>query len=96
MKNKAIISCVVPLNRSNTELVVGLNDSGAELLVKRLPGCAFVAVFQTTPSEIFENVFNCRDRDTAEKPSVLFCCNDQEGRWIAAYPDRSFMFFCPG
>ncbi|WP_280142079.1 NAD(P)-binding domain-containing protein [Bosea sp. CRIB-10] len=53
LHEKTIMTCCVPLNAANTQLVVGLKESGAELLARKVPEARIVAAFQTTPSEVF-------------------------------------------
>lgn len=84
LAGRTVISCVVPLDDNNSQLVIGHDDSGTEQIAKLLPDCQLVAAFQTTPSEILESVFRGRIRDTSLKPSVLFCSNEPEASRVAA------------
>src|SRR5713101_7956816 len=52
VSGKVIVTCSLPLNVDNTELVVAHNSSGAEELAKRVPGARVVAAFNTIPSEV--------------------------------------------
>lgn len=57
LSGKVIVSCCLPLNSSNTELVIGLTSSGAEELAKRVPSARIVSAFHTVPSEVLFDVF---------------------------------------
>jgi len=84
LAGRIVISCVVPLDVTDSHLAVGHNDSGAQQIAKLLPESQLVAAFQTTPSEILETVFRSRGKDASLKPSVLFCSNAREASRIAA------------
>jgi predicted dinucleotide-binding enzyme len=57
-----IVSCSLPLNAENTELVLGHTISGAEALAKRVPGAEVVAAFNNVPSEVLFGVFESRGK----------------------------------
>src|SRR5690242_9346698 len=50
LSGKVILTCFLPMNRENTELVVANSFSGAEELARMVPGARVVAAFQTVPS----------------------------------------------
>jgi predicted dinucleotide-binding enzyme len=75
LSGKVILSCTVPLDLSNTNLVVGHSDSGAEAIARKLPGCKVVAAFQATPSEVLQDVFQGRNR--SPRPSMVYCGDDR-------------------
>src|SRR5216684_6738238 len=52
LSGKVIVTCSLPMNDDNTELVVAHTSSGAEELAKRLPNARVVAAFNTVPSEV--------------------------------------------
>ena len=52
LTGKVIVTCSLPMNVDNTELVIGLTSSGAEALAKRLPKARIVCAFNTMPSEV--------------------------------------------
>ncbi|TCP38111.1 coenzyme F420-dependent NADP oxidoreductase-like protein [Rhodothalassium salexigens DSM 2132] len=49
LTGKTIVTCCVPLRASNSELVVGLTDSGAEQIARKAPGARVAAAFQPPP-----------------------------------------------
>jgi predicted dinucleotide-binding enzyme len=80
--DKVIVSCSLPLNAANTELVLGHTTSGAEALAKKLPGTEVVSTFNNIPSEVLFGVFEARGKATP--PSMLYCGEQQRGKDIAA------------
>jgi hypothetical protein len=76
LSSKVIISCSLPLNAQNTELVVAHTSSGAEALAKKFPKARFISAFHTVPSEVLFDVFE--NRHKANKPSLLYC-SDHSG-----------------
>jgi 8-hydroxy-5-deazaflavin:NADPH oxidoreductase len=77
-----VISCSLPMNARNTELVVGGASSGAEALAKRLPKSRVVSAFNTVPSEVLFSVYGARRRKT--RPSLVFCGDDAGSKCVAA------------
>src|SRR5262249_46221580 len=51
LSGKVIVTCSLPMNDDNTELVVAHTWSGAEELAKMIPKARVVAAFQTVPSQ---------------------------------------------
>src|SRR5437667_10459890 len=51
VSGKVIVSCSLPMNGDNTDLVVGHTSSGPEALAKKIRGAQIVAAFGTVPSE---------------------------------------------
>lgn len=82
LPGKVIISCSLPLNDANTELVLGHATSGAEALAKKVPGAEVVSTFNNIPSEVLFGVF--ADRGEATAPSMLYCGDAQHGKDVAA------------
>jgi predicted dinucleotide-binding enzyme len=82
LEKKTIVTCCVPLNASNSELVVGLKDSGAEQLARKVPEARVAAAFQTTPSDVFSEVFEARQ--SKPRPSCVYCGDDKKARAVAA------------
>src|SRR6266545_7489938 len=60
LTGKVIVTCSLPMNAGDTDLVVGHNSSGAEELAKRLPDARVVAAFNTIPTEVLFSVFERR------------------------------------
>src|SRR5256885_4639757 len=71
LSGKVIVTCSLPMNDDNTELVVGHTSSGAEELAKRVPKARVVSAFNTVPSEVLFGVFEARRKAT--RPSLVYC-----------------------
>jgi predicted dinucleotide-binding enzyme len=52
MRIGIIVTCSLPMNETNTELVLGHTTSGAEELVRKIPGAKVISAFGTVPSEV--------------------------------------------
>jgi len=90
LSGKVIVSCSLPLNEDNTELVLGHTTSGAEALAKKLPGAEVVAAFSNIPSEVLFGVFEARGKATP--PSMVYCGDTDAGKDIAATLIRDIGF----
>lgn len=73
---KAIVSCSLPMNAGNTELVVAHTSSGAEELAKMVPKSRVVSAFTTVPSEVLFGVYEAKRK--ARRPSLVFCGDDEK------------------
>jgi predicted dinucleotide-binding enzyme len=82
LSGKVVVTCSLPMNEDNTELVVAHTSSGAEELAKRIPKARVVAAFGTVPSEVFFDVYEARGK--AKRPSLLYCGDDRRGKEVAA------------
>jgi hypothetical protein len=82
LSGKVIVSCSLPMNADNTELVVAHTSSGAEELAKMIPMAQVVCAFNTVPSEVLSGVFEGRRK--AGKPSLVYCGDDESGKATAA------------
>ena len=82
LSGKVIITCSLPMNRDDTELVVAHKSSGAEALAKKIPRARLVSAFNTVPSEVLLGVFAARRKKT--RPSLVYCGDDSKARKIAA------------
>ncbi len=82
LAGKVIVSCSLPLNVANTELVLGHTTSGAEALAKKAPGAQIISAFNNIPSEMLFGVFEARGKATP--PSMVYCGDTQAGKDIAA------------
>src|SRR5205809_1017797 len=60
LSGKVIVTCSLPMNDDNTELVVAHTSSGAEELAKMIPKARVVAAFQTVPSEVLFGVYEAK------------------------------------
>ncbi|HEX7571927.1 MAG TPA: NAD(P)-binding domain-containing protein [Bacteroidota bacterium] len=82
LSGKVILSCSLPLNARNTELVIAHTASGAEALGKMVPKSQVVSAFNNVPSEVLFGVFNARKKK--ERPSMVYCGDDGASKKIAA------------
>src|SRR5437588_1140859 len=64
LSGKVIVSCSMPMNADDSDLVVAHTSSGAEELAKRLPKAAIVSAFNTVPSEVLFDVYAARRKKT--------------------------------
>jgi predicted dinucleotide-binding enzyme len=81
LAGKVVITCSLPMNASDTELVIAHKSSGAEALAKQLPKAKVVSAFGTVPSEVLFDVFAGRRKD---KPSLAYCGDDRGAKQVAA------------
>jgi len=82
LSGQVIVTCSLPMNAENTELVVAHTSSGAEELAKRVPGALVVSAFSTVPSEVLFGVFEAKRK--TRKPSLVYCGDDSSSKEIAA------------
>jgi predicted dinucleotide-binding enzyme len=90
LSGKVVLTCSLPMNDADTELVVAHRSSGAEALAGKLPRSPVVAAFGTVPSEVLFDVFASRRR--AARPSLLHCGDDAAAKMIAARLARDVGF----
>ncbi len=82
LTGKVIITCSLPMNADDTDLVIAHSTSGAEELARRLPGAHVVAAFGTVPSEVLFGVYGARRR--AKKPSLVYCADHARSKKTVA------------
>jgi len=82
LTGKVIVSCSLPMNEDNTELVVTHTSSGAEQLAHKVPKARIVGAFNTVPSEVLFGVFAARRKPT--RPSLVYCGDDAGSKRMAA------------
>jgi predicted dinucleotide-binding enzyme len=82
LSGKVVITCSLPMNADDTDLVVAHNSSGAEKLAKKIPRARVVSAFGTVPSEVLFDVFEARRR--ARRPSLVYCGDDSRSKRVAA------------
>jgi hypothetical protein len=82
VSGKTIITCSLPMNAKNTELVIGRTSSGAEALAKKLRRARIVSAFGTVPSEVFFAVYTARRRTV--RPSLAYCGDNEGAKTTAA------------
>ena len=90
LKDKVIVSCSLPMNADDTDLVVAHTSSGAEELAKKVPGARLVAAFNTVPSEVLFGVFEGRARHN--RPGLVYCGDAPAAKTIAATLIRDIGF----
>ena len=82
LSGKVIVTCSLPMNDDNTELVVAHTSSGAEELAKRLPKSRIVSAFNTVPSEVLFGVYEAKRK--TRRPSLVYCGDDESSKGVAA------------
>jgi len=82
LSGRVILSCSLPMNDENTELVVAHTSSGAEELVKMVRKARVVSAFNTIPSEVLFEVFQGRTK--SPRPSLVYCGDDPRSKRVAA------------
>src|SRR6266542_2069620 len=82
LSGKVIVTCSLPMNADDTDLVVAHTSSGAEELAKKVPKARIVSAFNTVPSEVLFDVFE--RRRNATKPSLVYCGDEPKSKKTAA------------
>jgi hypothetical protein len=82
LSGRVIVSCSLPMNASDTELVVAHKSSGAEKLARKVPKAHVVSAFQTVPSEVLFSVFKARHK--APRPNLVYCGDNAKAKKVAA------------
>lgn len=82
LSGKVIVTCSLPMNEDNTDLVIAHTSSGAEELARMLPKARVTSAFNTIPSEVLFGVFAARGK--TPKPSLSYCGDDRGGKKVAA------------
>ena len=90
LAGKVIVTCCLPMNAANTELVIGRTSSAAETLAGKVPKAKVVCAFNTVPSEVLFGVFEARRR--AARPSLVYCGDDAGSKRVAAQLIRDVGF----
>jgi predicted dinucleotide-binding enzyme len=81
-QNNRELSCSLPMNDDDTDLVVAHTSSGAEEIARKAPGAAVVSAFGTVPSEVLFSVYETRDGD--QRPHRVYCGDDRHAKDVAA------------
>ena len=82
LAGKVIISCSLPMDASDSALVVGQSSSGAEQLAHKAASSRVVAAFGTVPSEVLFSVYERRHK--SNRPSLVYCGDDHDAKALAA------------
>ena len=90
LSGRVIVSCSLPMNADDTDLVFAHTSSGAEELAKKIPKARVVSAFGTVPSEVLFDVFE--RRRNATKPSLVYCGDDSKSKKTVAQLIRDVGF----
>lgn len=90
LSDKVVVTCSLPMNDDDTELVVGRTSSGAEKTGRKARGAKVVSAFGTVPSEVLFAVFEARG--TTPRPSLVYCGDDADAKAVAAVLIRDVGF----
>ena len=82
LRGRVIVTCSLPMNDDNTELLIAQSSSGAEALAAKLPQSQVVCAFNTVPSEVLCSVFGARRK--ALRPSLVYCGDHPGAKRTAA------------
>jgi predicted dinucleotide-binding enzyme len=82
VSRKVIVTCSLPMNADNTDLVIAHTSSGAETLAKKVRRAHVVSAFGTVPSEVLFGVFEARRR--TNRPTLVYCGDDKAAKGVAA------------
>ena len=82
LSGKILVTCSLPMNANDTDLVVAHTSSGAEEVAKKVRKAKVVSAFGTVPSEVFFGVFDARRRKN--RPSLVYCGDDKGAKRVAA------------
>ena len=82
VSGKVIVSCSLPMNADDTDLVIAHTSSGAEELARKIQRAHVVSAFGTVPSEVLFDVFESRRK--AKRPSLVYCSDHQDAKTVAA------------
>lgn len=81
LSGKVVVSCSLPMNSGDTELVAGHHSSGAEQLKRKIPRAKLVGAFNTAPSEVFFAVHAARRR--VRRPSLVYYGDNAAAKRVA-------------
>jgi predicted dinucleotide-binding enzyme len=90
LSGKVIVSCSLPMNDDDTDLVIAHSSSGAETLAMKVPRAYVVSAFGTVPSEVLFSVFETRRK--AKRPSLVYCGDHKAAKNVAATLIRDVRF----
>src|SRR3989440_1231242 len=82
LSGKVVLTCSLPMNDDDTELVVAHTSSGAEELARRLPNARVVSAFNTVPSEVLFGGYAAKSN--GRRPSLVYCGDDEGSKAVAA------------
>jgi predicted dinucleotide-binding enzyme len=82
LSGKPLLTCSLPMNADDTELVVAHTSSGAEELARKASGARVVSAFGTVPSEVLFGVYAARRRK--QRPALVYAGDDPDANATAA------------
>ncbi|HEY0708889.1 MAG TPA: NAD(P)-binding domain-containing protein [Polyangia bacterium] len=82
LAGKVLVTCSLPLNANNTELVIGHSSSGAETLAMKVKGARVVSAFHTLPSEVLFSVYDRRNANP--RPNLVYSGDDAAAKTLVA------------
>jgi len=82
LSGKILVTCSLPMNANDTDLVVAHTSSGAEELARKVRRAHVVSAFSTVPGEVLFGVFEARRK--SNRPSLLYCGDHQVAKGAAA------------
>jgi len=82
VSGKVLVTCSLPMNADDSDLVIAHTSSGAEALAQKVPGAGIVSAFGTVPSEVLFDVFAARRK--ANRPSLAYCGDDVAAKKVTA------------
>jgi 8-hydroxy-5-deazaflavin:NADPH oxidoreductase len=82
LQGKVILTCSLPMDEGNTQLILGTTTSGAEELAKKVPRAHVVCAFNTVPSEVLFGVFEAKRKK--DRPSLVYCGDHEQSKSVAA------------
>jgi predicted dinucleotide-binding enzyme len=90
LSGKVVVTCSLPMDDDDTDLIVAHTASGAEVLARKAAGARVVSAFGTVPSEVLAAVFEARHGGA--RPSLVYCGDDEHAKTIAAQLIRDVGF----
>src|SRR5215467_537501 len=82
LSGKVVVSCTLPMNDDDTDLVIAHTSSGAEELSRKIPAARIAGAFGTVPSEVLFGVFSRRPKRV--RPSLIYYSDDRRAKNVAA------------
>ncbi|HEX9425591.1 MAG TPA: NAD(P)-binding domain-containing protein [Pyrinomonadaceae bacterium] len=82
LSGKVVVTCSLPMNDDNTDLVVAHISSGAEELARMIPKARVVSAFNTVPSEVLFGVNQSKSK--SRRLSLVYCGDDKGSKAVAA------------
>ena len=82
LSGKVVVTCSLPMNADDTDLVVAHTSSGAEELARKVRSAHVVAAFGTVPSEVLFGVYERRRRKN--RPSLIYIGDNAKAKKVAA------------